>query len=52
MSTDVPLKGKKLQQQLIVCLGLKCVFTKVTIYSDIHCMSGWTTYISWWVYCA
>jgi len=23
---------------------MKCVFTKVSIYSDTHCMSGWPAY--------
>jgi len=37
---------------LIVCLDMKCVFTKVSMYSDIQCMSVWATYINWWTYCA
>ena len=35
---------KKLQELLIVSLGMECVFTKLGIYSDIHCMSFWPTY--------
>jgi len=39
------------QQQLIVCLDMKRIFTYVSTYSDIHCISRWATYINWWTYC-
>jgi len=46
MSTDVPLKVKNTAAAVDFCLDLKCVFTKVSIYSEIYCMSGWAIYIN------
>jgi len=37
---------KKLQELLIVSFGMECIFTKLGIYSDIHCMPVWPLYIN------
>ena len=48
----IPFKFKIIEQILDVSLDMKCVYTKRTIYSDIHCMSGWPPYIKCWTYFA
>jgi len=48
----IPFKFKIKQQILDVSLDMKCVYTKWTIYSDIHCISGWPLHIKYRTYCA
>jgi len=46
----IRLNLKVMQQILNVCLDMKCVYTKWTIYSDTLWRSGWPTYFKWWTY--
>jgi len=48
MSPEVPLTFKRTEATMILCLVMKCVYTKVSTYSHINCMSGRATYINWW----